>query len=55
MKKKKNGTLSKWRTLSKLKHSSANACGNGKIEVAECLMKHGAQMNVQDSVSDEWQ
>ena len=30
------------------------ACQYGTIEVVECLIKHGAQMETQDKVSDEW-
>ena len=31
------------------------ACLNGKIEVVECLMKHGAQIDMQDKrVSNKW-
>ena len=30
------------------------ACQHSKIEVMECLMKHGAQIDMQDKVSDEW-
>jgi len=29
------------------------ACSNGKIEAVECLIKHGAQIDMQDRVSDE--
>jgi len=30
-----------------------SACQYGAIEVVECLMKHGAQLDMQDKVSDE--
>jgi len=30
------------------------ACQFGKVEVVECLIKHGAQMETQNKVSDEW-
>ena len=30
------------------------ACQFGAIEVVECLIKHGAQMETQENVSDEW-
>ena len=29
------------------------ACRFGTIEIVECLMKHGAQIDMQDEVSDE--
>jgi len=29
------------------------ACGNGNIEVVECLLKHGAQIEIQDNVRNE--
>ena len=34
------------------KSSLHYACENGKIEVAECLMKHEAQNRMQSNVSD---
>jgi len=29
------------------------ACENGKIKVLECLINHGAQIDMQDKVSDD--